>query len=85
MGRVVGVVEVGLVAVPAGGAGDAVVVVGVARGALLAGMETHERERGRGMVEGGAVPIGGGVAAGTILREVGGLVGWVGVSLKSVW
>ena len=75
MRRVVGSVEVGLVAVPAGRAGQAVVVVDVARSALLAGVESHQREPGSRVVERGAAPIGRSVTAGTILREVGRLVG----------
>src|ERR1035438_2285637 len=70
MWRVGGPIVISLVAVPAGPAGQAVVVVHVARGALLAGVETHQREAGGGVVEGGAVPISRGVAARAILWEV---------------
>src|ERR1019366_2790230 len=73
--RVGGSIVVGLVAVPAGRAGQAVVVVDVARGALLAGVESHQRESGGRVVERGATPIGRSVTAGTILREVSRLVG----------
>src|ERR1035438_9126005 len=73
--RVGGAVEVGLVAVPAGRAVQSVVVVDVARGALLSGVESHQGEPRRRVVESGAVPIRRGVAAGTILREVGRVVG----------
>src|ERR1019366_9523944 len=69
--RVAGTVVVVLVAVAASRAGQAVVVADVARGALLAGVETYQREPGGGVIEDGATPIGRGVTAGTILREVG--------------
>ena len=72
--RVGGSVEVALVAVPARRAVQAEVVVDVARSALLARMESHQREAGGRVVEGGAAPIGRGVTARTILREVGRLV-----------
>src|ERR1035438_3842954 len=66
--RVGGSVEVGLVAVPAGRARQAVVIVEVAPGALLGSVESHQREPGGRMVEGGPRPIGRGVAPRTILR-----------------
>ena len=69
-----GPVEVGEMAVEAGCAGQAVVIVEVAPGALLGGVEAHQREAGSRVVEGGAVPIRRGVTPGTILREVGGLM-----------
>src|ERR1035438_3838987 len=69
--RTSGSVVVVLVAVPAGRAGQAVVVADVARGALLAGMEAHQCKPGGGVIERGATPIRRGVAAGAILREVG--------------
>ena len=56
--RVVGAVVVGLVAVPAGAAGQAVVVVHVALRALQAGVGAGQREPGGGVVEGGAGPVG---------------------------
>src|ERR1019366_7632691 len=76
-----GSVVIGLVAVPAGRAVQPVVVVDVARGTLLAGVETHQGEAGGGVVEGGAGPIGGRVAPGAILREVGRLVRRIGGSV----
>ena len=69
--RVAGAIVVVLVAVPAGCAGQAVVVVHVATGARLAGMESHQREAGGSVIERGAIPIRRGVAAGAILREIG--------------
>lgn len=69
--RVVGSVEVGLVAVPAGPAGQAVVVVEVARRALLGGVEAQQFEPGGGVVERGAGPIRGGVAGSAGLRKAG--------------
>ena len=72
--RVGGPVEVGLVAVEASRAGQAVVIVEVAPGALLGGVESHQRETRGGVVERGASPIRRGVAPGAILREVGGFV-----------
>ena len=74
MRRIGGSIVIGLVAVPAGRAVQRVVVVDVARGTLLGSVETHQREAGGGVVEGGAVPIRRGVAAGAILREVGRLM-----------
>ena len=68
---VVGAVEVTLVAVPAGRAGQAVVVVEVARRALLGGVEAQQLESGGGVVESGAGPIGRGVAGSAVLREAG--------------
>ena len=67
--RVVGSVEIGLVAAPAGRAVQGVVIIDVTRGALLGGVESHQREARGGVVESGAGPIDHGVAAGTILRE----------------
>ena len=69
--RIVGTVEVGLVAAPAGRAVQRVVIIDVARGALLGGMESHQREAGDGVAETGAGPIDHGVAHGTILRKAG--------------
>lgn len=71
MRRIVGTVEVGLVAAPAGRGVQCVVIIDVARGALLGGVESHQREAGGGVVETGAGPIDHGVAPGTILREAG--------------
>src|ERR1039458_3128686 len=70
MRRAEGAIVVGLVAVPAGRAGQAVVVVHVARGALLARVETCQREPGGRMVERGAGPVEGrgSVAPGAVLR-----------------
>src|ERR1019366_3317790 len=64
----------GKVAADAVRVAQAVVVVDVARRALLAGVDPHQGEPGSRVVESGATPIGGGVTAGTILREVGRLV-----------
>src|ERR1017187_10445102 len=61
-----GVVVVGLVAVPAGAGGQAVVAIHVALGALQAGVRSGQGK------------AGGGVAGGTILRETRGFVRWVG-------
>src|ERR1017187_999745 len=73
--RVGGSAVVALMAVPAGRAGQAVVVVHVALGAQhIRRMEAREGEARGGVVERGASPIGGGVAPGTILRESGGQV-----------
>jgi len=69
-----GSVVVGLVTVPAGGAGEAEIVVYVALGALQAGVRAGQGEAGCGVIEGGAGPIGGGVASGAVLRETGGSV-----------
>ena len=71
MRRVVGSVVVGLMAVPAGRAGQTVVVVEVARRALLGGVEAQQLEPGGGVVESGAGPIGRGVAGSAGLREAG--------------
>ena len=76
--RVVGTVVIGLVTAPARRAIQCVVVVDVARGALLGGVQAHQRESRSCVIEGGAVPINGSVAAGTILREAGLFVRWVG-------
>ena len=70
MRRIVGPVVVGLMAVPTGRAGQAVIVVDVACRALLAGMQPDERKTGGGVVKRGARPIRGGVATRAILREV---------------
>jgi len=69
--RVIGAVVVRLVAVPAGCAGQAVVVVDVALRALDAGMHAGERKTGGGVVESGAGPVQGraAMAQGTVLRE----------------
>ena len=72
--RVSGSVEVALVAAPAGRAAQVVVAIDVAPGALLAGVESHQRETRSCVVEGGAVPIRRGMTPGTILREIGRLV-----------
>ena len=69
--RVGGAVVVGLMAVPAGRAGQAVVIVEVARRALLCGVEAQQLEPGGGVVESGAGPIGRGVAGSAVLREAG--------------
>ena len=71
MRRVGGAIVVVLVATPAGRAAQRVVVVHVAAGARLAGMQSHQREAGGSVIERGAVPIRRGVAAGAVLREVG--------------
>ena len=86
--RVGGSVEVVLVAAPAGRAAQSVVIIDVARGALLGGVEAHQGEARGGVVKGGAVPICRGVTPGAILREVGRLmrrtVGSVVVGLVTV-
>ena len=69
--RVVGSVEVAEMAVDAGRAVQAEVVVDVARRALLGGVEAEQLESGGGVVEGGAGPIGGGVAHSAVLGEAG--------------
>ena len=69
--RVVGAVVVGLMAVTAGRAGQAVVIVEVARRALLGGVEAQQLEPGGGVVETRAGPISGGVAGSARLREAG--------------
>ena len=69
--RVGGSVEVGEMAVDAGCAGQAVVVVDVARGALLVGVKTRQREAGGGVVEDDAGPNGRGVADGAVLWKSG--------------
>ena len=69
--RVGGAIVVGLMAVPASRAGQAVVIVEVARRALLGGVEAQQLEPGGGVVESGAGPIGGGVAGSAVLREAG--------------
>src|ERR1039458_2826364 len=61
-------------AVAAGRAGQAVVIIEVAPGALLGGVEAHQRETRGGVIEGGTVPIRRGVAPGAILWEVGRLM-----------
>ena len=71
MRRVVGSVVVGLMAVPAGRAGQTVVVVEVARRALLGSMEAQQLESGGGVVKCGAGPIGRRVAGSAGLREAG--------------
>src|ERR1035438_774326 len=76
MRRIVGSVVIGLVTVPAGAAGQAVVVAHVALGALHRQMETGEGEARGGVIERGAGPVQGcgSVAAGAVLRESGGQV-----------
>ena len=76
--RVSGSVVVGQVARDAGGAGQAEVIVHVALRALHAGVRAGQRETGRGVVEGRAGPLRGGVTAGAVLREPGGFVRRVG-------
>ena len=61
--RVGGPVEVGQMAVGASRAGQVVVIVEVARGALLGSVKSHQREAGSRVVEGGAAPIRRGVTA----------------------
>ena len=53
--RVVGAVVIGLVAAPAGAAGQAVVVVHVALRALQRGMRTGQSEAGGSVIERGAL------------------------------
>ncbi len=74
--RIVGVVVVRLVAVPAGAAREAVVVVHVALVALQGQMRPRQGEARGGVVERGIRPSGRGasVAEGAILREAGGHV-----------
>ena len=71
--RVVGVVEVGLMAAYAGRvrAGQAVIAVDVALRALEGGMRSGERPSGGGVVEGAAAPVGRGVALIAIGGEAG--------------
>ena len=59
MRRIVGAVIVGLVAVPASAAGEAVVIVHVALGALLADVRARQGEAGSRMVEHRAGPVEG--------------------------
>src|SRR5215469_10006798 len=75
MRRVVGTVEVREVAVDAGGASQAVIVVAVARRALLRRVSAHQGKAGRGVIEGSG-PVGDGraMAEGAILRKSGGFV-----------
>ena len=73
--RIIGAVVISLVAVDAGRAVQAVIVVDVTLQALHGGMESGEREACRRMVEGGTGPVGGGVTQSTVLREPGGFVG----------
>jgi len=53
----------------------------VARRALLGGMDAHQREASYGVIEDGAIPIDGGVAAGAVLREVSRLMGRIGCAI----
>ena len=73
-----GSVVIGLVAIPAGRAGQAEVIIHVALGARCRKMRPGQGEARGGVVERGAGPIGGGMAAGTILRESAGFVRRVG-------
>ena len=75
-------------AVDAGCAVQAVVVIDVALDALHGGMESSECEAGRRMVNGGARPVGGGVAGVASGGEPSGfvrrIIGAVIVSLMAV-
>ena len=69
VGGVSGAVVIGLVAVDAGAAVQAVIVVGVALRALQVHVRARQGETGGCMIKRCTQPIGGGVAQGAILRE----------------
>src|ERR1035438_8803966 len=73
-----GAVIVGQMAVDAGTASEAVVVVDVALRTLQAGVGAGQGEACRGVVERCSKPIDGGVAHAAILRESCSLMGRVG-------
>jgi len=78
VGRIGGAVVIGLMAIPARRAGEAVVVIDMALRALYGGVDPGQGEARSGVIERGTSPIGRGVAARTVLREAGRLVWRVG-------
>ena len=87
MRRVGGVVVVGLVAVPARAARQAVIVIGVALTALHAGVRARQCETGGGMIEcrrTGPVDRQGSMTQRAILRKPAGFVRRIGGSVKVV-
>lgn len=78
MRRIRGSVVIGLVAILARRAVQGVVIIDVARAALLRGVHSHQRETGGRMVESRAEPVRRRVAPGAVLREVRGLMRRIG-------
>jgi len=77
MRRIARAIVIGLVTIPARGAVQRVVIVNMARRALLRGVHSHQRKAGGCVIERRAQPVGRGMASRAVLREVAGFVRWI--------